>query len=211
MKVLIIGANGNTGFRLTKILAQGPHDPTAMIRNPDHRSRFENMGVPTILADLEYPVDHAVKGFDAIIFAAGSGGKTGRDKTVMVDQLGAIRSVVTALVHDCPRYIMLSSMNADMESNSKIAHYHRAKGYADDFIRRQADLDWTIVRPGGLHNNPSTATAEFLSKTTGSYKTSRQTLAEVLAACLDEPATIQKIFGLADGNTPYDAGLKTLS
>lgn len=210
MKVLILGANGNTGFRLTKILAEGPHDPVAMIRDPDQRPRFDDLGVPTVPGDLEYPIDHAVKGCDAVIFAAGSGGKTGKDKTVLVDQLGAIRSVVAAQVHGCSRYIMLSSINADIESESKIAHYHRAKGYADDFILRQDGLGWTIVRPGGLHDNPSPGTAEFLQETAGSFRTSRETLAMVMAACLDESATERKLFGLADGGTPINAGLRRL-
>ena len=71
MKVLVIGANGNTGTRVIRRLANGPHDPVAMIRNPADRAKFDSLGVPTILADLEYPIDHAVQGCDAIIFAAG--------------------------------------------------------------------------------------------------------------------------------------------
>ena len=210
MKVLIIGANGNTGFRLTKILAGGAHDPVAMIRHPDQRSRFDEIGVPAVLGDLEYPVDHAVKGCDAVMFAAGSGGHTGKDKTVLVDQLGAIRSVVAARVHGCKRVVILSSINADIESRSKIAHYHRAKGYADDFIRRQDDLGWTIVRPGRLHDDDSPGTGAFLRETSGTFHTSRQLLAEVMAACLDESATERRVFGLADGDTPVAQGLREL-
>ena len=86
MKVLVIGANGNTATRLVGRLARGPHNPLAMIRNPDQRGKFDEMGVPTVLADLEYPIDHAVRGCDAVIFAAGSGGHTGKDKTVLVDR-----------------------------------------------------------------------------------------------------------------------------
>ena len=88
MKVLVIGANGNTGTRVIRRLAMGSHEPVAMIRNPAHREKFDSLGVPTVLADLEYPIDHAVQGCDAIIFAAGSGGKTGKDKTVLIDHIG---------------------------------------------------------------------------------------------------------------------------
>jgi uncharacterized protein YbjT (DUF2867 family) len=122
MRVLVIGANGNTATRLVRRLAAGRHDPVAMIRNPDQRPKFDEMGVPTVLADLEYPIDHAVRGCDAVIFAAGSGGHTGKDKTVLVDHLGAIRSMVTAQVHGARRYIMLSSIGADVNSTSRIAH-----------------------------------------------------------------------------------------
>ena len=99
MKILVIGANGNTATRLVRRLAQGPHDPVAMIRDPAQRAKFDALGVPTVLGDLEYPIDHAVSGADAIVFAAGSGGHTGKDKTVLVDYLGAIRSMVAA---QCP-------------------------------------------------------------------------------------------------------------
>ncbi|HJN50833.1 MAG: aldo/keto reductase [Pseudomonadales bacterium] len=85
MKVLVIGANGNTGTRVVKHLAGGVHDPVAMIRDPTHRAKFDSLGVATVLADLEYPIDHAVQNCDAIIFAAGSGGSTGKDKTVLID------------------------------------------------------------------------------------------------------------------------------
>ena len=116
MKVLVIGANGNTATRVIRRLARGSHDPIAMIRNPAHRSKFDELGVPTILADLEYPIDHAVQGCDAIIFAAGSGGKTGKDKTVLIDHIGAIRSMVTAQVQGVRLYSLLSSSNNDKNS-----------------------------------------------------------------------------------------------
>ena len=119
MKVLVIGANGNTATRVVRRLIEGPHEPLAMIRDVEHRSKFDEMGVPTVLADLEYPIDHAVQGCDAVIFGAGSGGHTGKDKTVLVDQIGAIRSMVASRVHGARRFIMLSSINADMNSQPK--------------------------------------------------------------------------------------------
>ena len=134
MKILVIGANGNTATRLLAKLKEGPHDPIAMIRNPAHREKMDTIGVPTVVADLEYPIDHAVAGCDAVIFAAGSGGHTGKDKTVLVDHIGAIRSMVAAQMNGAKRYIMLSALNADVRSESGIAHYHRAKGHADAFL-----------------------------------------------------------------------------
>ncbi len=59
MKVLVIGANGNTATRVVRKLKSGQHEPLAMIRNTAQRAKFDDMGVPTVLADLEYPIDHA--------------------------------------------------------------------------------------------------------------------------------------------------------
>ena len=103
MKVLVIGANGNTATRVIRRLVKSEHDPIAMIRNSSQRANFDKLGVPTVLADLEYPIDHAVEGCDAIIFAAGSGGTTGKDKTVLTDHIGTIRSMVSAQVHGFQR------------------------------------------------------------------------------------------------------------
>ena len=209
MKVLVIGANGNTGTRIIRRLVNGNHDPVAMIRSPVHRAKFDSLGVPTILADLEYPIDHAVQGCDAIIFAAGSGGQTGKDKTVLIDHLGAIRSMVAAQVHDVRRYIMLSSINNDINSQSSIAHYHRAKAHADNHLV-ETDLDYTIICPGGLTDEQGTDLVSVSEKLRGSGMTSRENLASALVASLDSDNSIGKSFSLLDGKTALIEVLKTL-
>ncbi len=209
MRVLVIGANGNTATRLVRRLAAGRHDPVAMIRNPDQRPKFDEMGVPTVLADLEYPIDHAVRGCDAVIFAADSGGHTGKDKTVLVDHLGAIRSMVTAQVHGARRYIMLSSIGADVNSTSRIAYYHKAKAHADNFLR-ESGLDYTVVCPGGLRDDPGTSSVSVSLELGGRGTTLRENLAKALALCLDLDSTIGKSFSLLDGDTPIESALRSL-
>ena len=209
MKVLVIGANGNPATRVIRRLAASDHDPLAMIRNPAHRAKFDELGVPTVLADLEYPIDHAVQGCGAIIFAAGSGGKTGKDKTVLVDHVGAIRSMVAAQVCGVHRYIMLSSINNDINSRSPIAHYHRAKAHADNHLL-ETDLDYTIVCPGGLTDEAGTEQVSISSELHGKGLTSRENLAAVLVACLDDKNTLRKSFSLLDGNSPVTEAMRTL-
>lgn len=92
MQVLVIGANGNAGLHVVIRLAASEHKPIAMIQHADQRHRFDELGVPTVLGHLEYPINHVFGGCDAVIFAAGSGGKT-----VLVDHLGAIRAATKAL------------------------------------------------------------------------------------------------------------------
>jgi len=209
MKVLVIGANGNTATRVVQRLKDGPHAPLAMIRNPAHRAKFDDMGVPTVLADLEYPIDHAVKGCDAVIFAAGSGGRTGKDKTVLVDHIGAIRATVTAQVHGASRFVMLSALNADVNSRSPIAHYHKAKAHADHFLR-ETDLDYTIICPGGLTDDPGTGRVTLSLEAKGKGRTSRDNLAAALVACLDLENTVRKCFSLLDGEAPLDEALRSV-
>ena len=209
MKVLVIGANGVTATHVIKQLAESDHDPVAMIRDPLHREKFDKLGVPTVLADLEYPIDHAVRGCDAIIFAAGSGGKTGKDKTVLIDHIGAIRSMVAAQVNNVQRYIMLSSINNDINSQSPIAHYHRAKAHADNFLI-ETDLDYTIVCPGRLTDDSGSGRVSITENLEGRGITSRENVASALTACLDNHNTIGMAFSLLDGDTPLAEALGAL-
>ena len=209
MKVLVMGANGNTATRVVRRLAQSPHNPVAMIRDPAQRAKFDALGVPTVLGDLEYPIDHAIAGADAIIFAAGSGGRTGKDKTVLVDYVGAIRSMVAAQTQGVRRYVMLSSLNADIHSTSRIAHYHKAKAHADNHLR-DTGLDYTIVCPGGLTDEAATERVVASADLQGRGLTSRENLAMALVMCLDLDNTIGKSFGLLDGDTPIAAALRGL-
>ena len=210
MKVLVIGANGNTGTRIIELLKHGAHDPVAMIRDEGQKAKFDGMNVPWVKGDLEHPVDDAFDGCDSVIFAAGSGGQTGKDKTVLVDHLGAIRAMVTAQVHGARRFIMLSSLNADVNSQSPIAHYHKAKGHADHHLQ-ETDLDYTIVCPGRLTDEPGTGMVSASNQLFGRGQTSRENLAKSLVACLDLDHTIRKRFALLDGDTPLQAALRALS
>lgn len=216
MQVLVIGANGNTGSRVVQRLSTSSHEPVAMIRHAGQRARFDALGIPTVLGDLEYPIDHACHRCDAVIFAAGSGAKTGRDKTVLVDHLGAIRAAVAALEQGAARFIMLSALNAAADAKTRITHYHRAKGQADQFLREMADvmegrsLDWTTVHPGRLHDEPAGERVEVSPTIVGEGSTSRETLATALVSCLDLPNTIGRSFALLDGDTPLKTALESL-
>ena len=207
MKVLVIGANGNTASRVVRLIKkETSHEPIAMIRNTTQRVKFDKLGVTTVLGDLEYPIDHAVMGCNAIIFAAGSGSQTGKDKTILVDHIGAIRSMVTAQVHGVKRYIMLSSINADENSNSSIAHYHKAKAFADRHLI-ETNLDWTIVCPGGLRDEKGNGLVSVNSKLFLEGLTTRDNLAATLVSCLKLPITIGKRFSLLEGKTPIKEAL----
>ena len=210
MKVIVIGANGKTATRVVRLLKENDvHEPVAMIRNLEQRQKFDDLGVATVLADLEYPIDNAIKGCDAIIFAAGSGGQTGKDKTVLVDHIGAIRSMVAAHVHGARRYVMLSSINADENSTSKIAHYHKAKAMADRHLM-DTDLDWTIICPGGLRDDEGNGRVSVSEKTHQEGITTRDNLASALVACLDLDNTIGKRFSLLEGETPMLDALRSV-
>ena len=117
--------------------------------------------------------------------------------------------MVAAQVQGVRRYIMLSSINNDINSQSPIAHYHRAKAHADHHLV-ETDLDYTIVCPGGLTDETGTELVSVSAELKGRGLTSRETLAAALVACLDCDNTVAKSFSLLDGDTPLFDALKTL-
>ncbi|WP_053363642.1 SDR family oxidoreductase [Bacillus sp. FJAT-27251] len=214
MKVLVVGANGQIGRHLVQLLKDsGKHEARAMVRKEEQQEYFRSIGVETVLASLEGSVDdiaQAVKGCDAIVFTAGSGGHTGLDKTLLIDLDGAAKTVEAAEQAGIDRFIMVSAIQAHRRENwsEQIKPYFAAKHYADRALL-QSVLNYTIVRPGGLINEPGTGkvtAAENLER--GSIP--REDVARVILHALDEERTFKRSFDLVGGGTPIAEALKAL-
>jgi uncharacterized protein YbjT (DUF2867 family) len=80
------------------------------------------------------------------------------------------------------------------------AAYLRAKLAAEDAVRA-TDLEWTILRPGRLTDDPGTGRVR-LAPHVERGDIPRDDVAAVLAALLDEPATAGLVLELTTGDTP---------
>jgi uncharacterized protein YbjT (DUF2867 family) len=211
MIVLVAGANGLTGKRIAHLLINRDHEVHTMIRDAAQAPPFEAMGAVSVVADLEGPLDTAVAGCNAVIFAAGAGSKTGPDKTISVDQEGAIRLIDACACASVRRFIMLSSIGAnDPESEPEaIRHYMRAKGAADAHLAASG-LDYTIVCPGILDDREPSGGVR-LAPSIGEWgKIARNDVAEVIVACLNSPNTITKRFEIMAGKSNIERAVAAI-
>lgn len=163
MRVLIVGANGLIGRLLIGQMVSGSHRSRAMIRSPEQASALTELGADAIVvADLEQDVQPALSSCDAVIFTAGSGGKTGPEKTDAVDRDGAIAVIDAARKTGVKRFVMVSSMGVDAPDKGpdNLQHYLLAKQAADDHLR-ESGLRYTIVRPGTLSDERGTGKVSF--------------------------------------------------
>jgi uncharacterized protein YbjT (DUF2867 family) len=108
------------------------------------------------------------------------------------------------------RYLMVSSIGADDPSagSEQMRPYLQAKADADAALAASG-LDFTIVRPGRLTNEPGTgrvAVGERLERA----DVTRDDVAAVLAAALDEPRTVGRTFVLVNGDLPIAQALSQL-
>ncbi|WP_303290442.1 SDR family oxidoreductase [Marinobacter sp. SS5-14b] len=212
MHVFIAGANGQIGQHLLQEMADSGHEARALIRHPDQGPDLQKLGATeTVLGDLEHDCSEAMRGCDAVIFTAGSGPHTGPDKTIDVDQNGAIQLVDTAKAMGIKRFIMVSTMRAEEPEKGpeKLRHYLQAKRNADEHLK-SSGLNYTIVRPGRLTNDDGSGKVEVSTRLETFGEIPRQDVARVLLAVLDSDNTDNRVFDVVAGGTPVQDALASL-
>lgn len=212
MHVFIAGANGQIGQHLLQEMANSDHEARALIRHPDQGPDLQQLGATeTVVGDLEHDCSEAMRGCDAVIFAAGSGPHTGPDKTIDVDQDGAIRLMDTAKAMGIKRFIIVSSMGAGEPDKGpeKLQHYLQAKHNADEYLKNSG-LDYTIVRPGQLTDDEGTGRIAVSGAFESFGKIPRQDVARVLLAVLDSADTANCVFEVVSGDTSVPEALAKL-
>lgn len=215
MVVAIAGGHGRIGLRLTRLLAERGDRARGLIRNPDHAEDVTAAGGEPIVIDLESAevdaVAEAVSGCDAVVFAAGAGPGSGAERKQTMDRGGAVLLAEAAKAAGVGRYLMVSSTGADPDHSGDEVFdvYLRAKGEADAAVAGSG-LDYTIVRPGHLTDDPGTGLVR-ISESVQRGQVSRDDVAAVLAAALAEPAAIGKTFELVSGEDPIERALAELA
>ena len=214
MLVAVAGGHGQIALRLARILADRGDAARSLIRNPDHAGDVRAAGGEPVVCDLEQAtadeVAEAIKGADAVVFAAGAGPGSGPDRKWTMDHGGAVKLIEAARQAGIDRYVMVSSMGADAQAgdDDTFSVYLRAKGRADEDLRA-AGLDHTIIRPGRLTNDPGTGHVT-LAETVGGGEVPRDDVAAVLAAALAAPSTIGRTAELVGGDVPVEEAVKAL-
>jgi len=138
---------------------------------------------------LEKDFSHAFEHIDGVIFAAGSGGATGADKTILVDLWGAKKAVDYAVQYNVKRFIQLSatdSLDPDSETEN-MKPYAIAKNLSDYYIKNST-LAYTLIHPGPLNNDIGTgkiAATSQLNDHPNSYTITREDVATTLVQALD--------------------------
>jgi uncharacterized protein YbjT (DUF2867 family) len=211
VNVVVIGGHGQIAMRLLKLLADRGDTGRGVIRNPDQAKDLEAIGATPIVLDIEnMEIGDAVAGAAAVIFAAGAGPGSGAARKQTVDYGGAVKLVEAAKAHDISRYLIVSSIGADRPEDwsEQMRPYFEAKAAADKTVV-ESGLDYTILRPGYLTDDPGTgkvAVGERLDR----GRIPRDDVALVLLECLSADETIGKGFDLVGGETPVAEAVRSL-
>jgi nucleoside-diphosphate-sugar epimerase len=213
VQVVIAGGHGQIALHLERLLADSGHRVIALIRSRDHDSDVREAGGEPVICDLEQEDDlsHYVQGADAVVFAAGAGPGSGPERKRTVDLGGAVKLLDAAQRVGARRYLIVSSIGAEDPSSAgeQMRPYLEAKAEADRRVAA-SDLEWTIVRPGGLTNDPGTGRVTLTADMSTRGRIPREDVARVLAASLGDPNSIGKTFVAVGGETPVDEAVAAL-
>jgi uncharacterized protein YbjT (DUF2867 family) len=185
-----------------------------LIRNPKQADEVRAAGGEPVVCDLEQAsasdAATAIAGASAVVFAAGAGPASGAERKLTVDRDAAIKLLEAATTAGSSRYLMVSSVGAEAppEGDEVFSVYLRAKAAADAALQA-SDREWTIVRPGGLTNDPGTGRVR-IDTVPFRGRIPRDDVAAVLDEVLRKHLAIDRILYVNAGPEPVGQALAAI-
>ncbi len=217
MRIAIAGAHGQIGLTLGRRLSEGGDSVVGLIREPEQEDDLREAGVEPAVVDLESAsvdeVAAALRGADAVVFAAGAGAGSDAERKDSVDRAGAVLLADAAEAAGVGRYVLLSSMGVEQVRDGAtpdgmedaFVTYLRAKLAAEDDVRARP-LDWTVLRPGALTDEAGTGQVQ-LATSVPRGEVPRDDVADVIAALLQAPTTAGMVLELCSGDNAIEVAV----
>lgn len=207
MHIVVMGASGRTGQLVVQQALSEGHRVTALVRNPLKADLPAEADV--LDADVVRDEDFALPS-DADVVISALGKTSNRDRTP-VCSLGT-QHVMGAMRRAGIRRLVVTSASPVLRTATGEPFWFRAivrpivrwsgtRVYADleemEATLRSADgIDWSIVRPGYLVNDPGGA-YELVKETNAMGNVHRADLASALLAVAQRPGAVGAAYGLA--------------
>lgn len=220
--VTIIGGHGKVALLAAPLLVEAGHTVRSVIRKEGQTADVEATGAEAVVADVEKLDDNGIAevlaGSDVVVWSAGVGGGDD-ERTWALDRDAAIRTMDAARAAGIRRFIMVSFYGSRLvdgafpgvdESEGMYAYFN-AKAQADDYLRTESGLDWTVLGPTELTLEEPTGkiTVGQLDDSIAQVPaTSRANVARVVAAAVDNPASAGCTVNFYDGDTPIEKALE---
>jgi len=164
MKIAVFGATGGTGRQVVEQALAAGHQVTALARNPS-KLMLANANLTVVTGNVlnAANVEETLQGADAVVVSLGN---TESNPDYIVS-LGTQVIVAAMQRMGAPRRIVVVSSLGVGDSKDQVPFAFKLlmksvlRKPMEDKERQEAlvkasDLDWTIVRPGGLTNGPAT-------------------------------------------------------
>jgi uncharacterized protein YbjT (DUF2867 family) len=205
MRIAVVGGHGQVARHLLVELRRSEHDAVALVRREEYRAELESRGAEVRLLDLErqdaQAFAAAFAGCDAVVFAAGGGPDGNPERKRTVDLEGSLKSIEGAGRAGIGRFVQISAIGVEdplpADTDEVWRAYVEAKRDADAALRGSG-LDWTIIRPGRLTDEPATGLVA-LGEDVERGAVPRADVAAVVAAVLGVTSTHGRQWNLVSG------------
>ncbi|MBN4001661.1 NAD(P)H-binding protein [Nostoc sp. LPT] len=206
MKVLVIGAAGKTGRTVVEQGVAAGHQVTAFVHKADE---YEVSDVRVIEGDAtdSATMDAAVVGQDAVVDTIG--GKTPYKETTL--ESSAANTIIAAMQRNGVRRLIVTSMIGEGESEANATLYERLlvstllRGADKDKAAMESavessGLDWVILRPAILNDDPAKGNVRVFDAKTGekAHKITRADLAAFMLAQLSNNEYLHQAVTIAN-------------
>ena len=128
-----------------------------------------------------------------MVFAAGGGTDGSVERKRTVDLEGSLKSIEACKPAGITRFVQISAMAVDdpirEDASPAWRAYIEAKRAADEALRA-SQLDWTLLRPGWLTDEPGTCRV-LIGRDVPEGDIPRTDVAAVIAAVLEDDETIR--------------------
>ncbi len=201
--VLIAGATRGTGLEVARLLSERGEDVTALVRPTADLKKILQLKVKLCRGDVLDPkavqAAFASGNFRAVVCTVG--GKRGEPRP---DYQGTRNLVDAALATGVRRFVFVTAVGSgDSRANvhPKVLEFLGAvleeKTRAEDYLMASG-LEYTILRPGGMADDPASGTAIRTEDRHVMGVINRADLARLVVDCLDDPTTIGHIYHAVD-------------
>lgn len=201
--VLLFGASHGTGLEVAKILAGRGEQLTAVVRPTTDPGALRQLGIRLVTGNsLHAPEVEAAFSSDrfrAVIDTVG--GKRGEPRPDFVGTRNIVDAAAKAAVR---RYIFVTAIGSGDSRAAvgpKVIEFLGAvlaeKTRGENYLIASG-LDYTILRPGGMNNDPASGTAIKTEDHSVMGVINRADLARLVVDCLDDAGTIGCIYHTID-------------
>ena len=211
--ILVFGGTAGIGLQTVKALRERDIPVTVFVRSTSDRTPLEPLGVRYVVGNALSAAEVAAA-FEGTRFTAVVSSLGGRFGEPRPEHIGNVNINNAAKAAGVKRVIQISSIgagrNRDRAEPPEDAHWAEKMVYVKiqgENHLMDGGLDWTILRPGLLQDEPPTGNYLLTERTDIAGSINRSDVALVILQLLDDDRTIGKAYSVIDKNMERPFGV----
>lgn len=225
MTILVTGATGKVGSRLSKRLAQRGDRVRALVRDPTRATELRDAGIELVEGDLlkVASLAAALHGVDAVVHCAAFFRGATPEQAHAVNDVGTQHLANAARAASVKRFVFTSTglvygpnggrLAREDDACAPTAAYPVSKLAAERFLLALEDLDVRVLRLPFVYGDGDPHIEEAIPMLRGFPPAQRMSIghhadvAQAVARLLDAPSPAHRVYNVADDEAPELAAL----